>query len=65
MFPIDVFPDGEAACCSLRSDEPITARKKGDFPTLGAYIAGRFNYRPYPRNKLLITDDLVKNKELA
>ena len=43
----------------------ITARNKGDFPTIGMISLGGSVTGRTRANKLLITDDLVKNKEVA
>lgn len=43
----------------------ISARNKGDFPTIGMISLGGSVTGRTRANKLLITDDLVKNKEVA
>lgn len=43
----------------------ITARRRGDFPTLGLISLGGSVTGRTRANKVLITDDLVKNKEMA
>lgn len=43
----------------------ISARSKGDFPTIGMISLGGSVTGRTRANKLLITDDLVKNKEVA
>lgn len=60
----DLFPAAKAPLCSAEY-YTITARKKGDFPTLGLISLGGSVTGRTRANKLLITDDLVKNKELA
>lgn len=60
----DVFPSAKAPLCSAEY-YTITARKKGDFPTLGLISLGGSVTGRTRANKLLITDDLVKNKEVA
>ncbi len=60
----DVFPTAKQPLCSAEY-YTITARKKGDFPTLGLISLGGSITGRTRANKLLITDDLVKNKELA
>lgn len=60
----DVFPLSQKPQCSAEY-YTITARRKGDFPTLGLISLGGSVTGRTRANKLLITDDLVKNKELA
>ena len=43
----------------------ISARSRGDFPTLGLISLGGSVTGRTRANKLLVTDDLVKNKEVA
>lgn len=43
----------------------ISARNKGDFPTLGLISLGGSVTGRTRANKILVTDDLVKNKEVA
>jgi predicted phage terminase large subunit-like protein len=60
----DVFPTAKTPLCSAEY-YTITARKKGDFPTLGLISLGGPVTGRTRANKLLVTDDLVKNKEVA
>lgn len=60
----DIFPTVKAPLCSAEY-YTITARKKGDFPTLGLISLGGSVTGRTRANKLLVTDDLVKNKEMA
>lgn len=60
----DLFPAAKTPLCSAEY-YTITARKRGDFPTLGLISLGGSITGRTRANKLLITDDLVKNKELA
>lgn len=60
----DVFPTVKAPSCSAEY-YTISARNKGDFPTLGLISLGGSVTGRTRANKLLITDDLVKNKEVA
>ena len=60
----DVFPHVKKPTCSAEY-YTITARQKGDFPTLGLISLGGSVTGRTRANKLLVTDDLVKNKEVA
>lgn len=60
----DIFPNVPLPSCSAEY-YTISARPKGDFPTLGLISLGGSVTGRTRANKLLITDDLVKNKEVA
>lgn len=59
-----IFPDVKIPKMSAEY-YTITARNKGDFPTIGMISLGGSVTGRTRANKLLITDDLVKNKEVA
>ena len=59
IFPKNGLPD-----CSAEY-KTISYRKQGDFPTLGLISLGGSVTGRTRANKFLITDDLVKNKEMA
>lgn len=60
----DVFPETPRPTCSAEY-YTISARGRGDFPTLGLISLGGSVTGRTRANKLLITDDLVKNAEVA
>lgn len=60
----DVFPTIKPPVCSAEY-YTVSARNRGDFPTLGLISLGGSVTGRTRANKLLITDDLVKNKEVA
>lgn len=60
----DVFPELKAPDCSAEY-ATISHRRKGDFPTIGMVsLSGSVTGRTRA-NKFLVTDDLVKNAEMA
>lgn len=60
----DVFPDAAKPDCSAEYNT-ISCRKRGDFPTLGLVSLGGSVTGRTRANKFLVTDDLVKNSEVA
>ena len=60
----DVFPDAAKPDCSAEY-ATISCRNKGDFPTLGLVSLGGSVTGRTRANKFLVTDDLVKNSEMA
>ena len=59
-----IFPKNGQPECSAEF-KTISYRKKGDFPTIGMISLGGSVTGRTRANKFLITDDLVKNKEMA
>lgn len=60
----DVFPDAANPKCSAEYST-ISCRNDGDFPTLGLVSLGGSVTGRTRANKFLVTDDLVKNSEMA
>lgn len=60
----DIFPDNPSPDMSAEF-HTISYRKKGDFPTIGLVSLGGSVTGRTRANKFLITDDLVKNAEVA
>lgn len=60
----DVFPEAARPKCSAEYNT-ISCRKDGDFPTLGLVSLGGSVTGRTRANKFLVTDDLVKNSEMA
>lgn len=60
----DVFPEAANPKCSAEYST-ISCRNDGDFPTLGLVSLGGSVTGRTRANKFLVTDDLVKNSEMA
>lgn len=60
----EVFPENGNPDCSAEN-YTISYRKRGDFPTLGLGTVGGSLTGRTRANRFLITDDLVKNAEMA